>query len=89
MFSQLKTLLHITRSHGIIRRYFVVNGFDGALTILGLCMGFYFTDQVQITVGQLRDRRGMLVAPAGGFRAEHPREFNAAGTLGARDETER
>ncbi|KPJ92031.1 MAG: hypothetical protein AMJ55_10415 [Gammaproteobacteria bacterium SG8_15] len=50
MFSQLRILLHITRSHGIIRRYFVVNGFDGALTMLGLCMGFYFTDQVQISV---------------------------------------
>jgi len=50
MFSQLRTLLQITRSHGIMRRYFVVNGFDGALTMLGLCMGFYFTDQVQISV---------------------------------------
>lgn len=50
MFSQLRILLHITRSHGIMRRYFVVNGFDGALTMLGLCMGFYFTDQVQISV---------------------------------------
>jgi predicted membrane protein (TIGR00267 family) len=34
-------LLHITRSHGILRRYFVVNGFDGALAMLGLNMGFY------------------------------------------------
>ncbi len=50
MFSQLRILLHITRSHGIIRRYFVVNGFDGALTMLGLCMGFYFTSGVQIRV---------------------------------------
>ena len=25
----------------IMRRYFVVNGFDGALTSLGLIMGFY------------------------------------------------
>lgn len=50
MFSQLRILLHITHSHGIIRRYFVVNGFDGALTMLGLCMGFYFTDHVQISV---------------------------------------
>jgi predicted membrane protein (TIGR00267 family) len=50
MFSELRILLHITRSHGIMRRYFVVNGFDGALTMLGLCMGFYFSDQVQISV---------------------------------------
>ena len=30
----------ITRSQRIVRRYFVVNGFDGALTMLGLIMGF-------------------------------------------------
>lgn len=34
-------LLDITRSHGIVRRYFVVNGFDGALTMLGLLTGFH------------------------------------------------
>lgn len=50
MFSQLRTLLRITHSQGIMRRYFIVNGFDGALTMLGLCMGFYITDQVQIAV---------------------------------------
>ncbi len=32
--------LKLTRSQGIARRYFVVNGFDGALTMLGLIMGF-------------------------------------------------
>jgi predicted membrane protein (TIGR00267 family) len=34
-------MLRITRSHGILRRYFVVNGFDGALTMMGINMGFY------------------------------------------------
>ncbi len=33
-------LLEISGSHGIMRRYFVVNGFDGALTMLGIVMGF-------------------------------------------------
>ena len=37
---QLRFLLHITHSSGIARRYFVTNGFDGALTMLGLMMGF-------------------------------------------------
>lgn len=32
--------LSISRSGGILRRYFVVNGFDGALTMLGLIIGF-------------------------------------------------
>lgn len=36
--------LKLTRSHGIARRYFVVNGFDGALTMLGLIMGFRVSD---------------------------------------------
>lgn len=37
-------LLGITRSHGIARRYFVVNGFDGALTMLGIIIGFYVSE---------------------------------------------
>jgi predicted membrane protein (TIGR00267 family) len=35
-----RRLLDISGSGGIIRRYLVVNGFDGALTMLGLIMGF-------------------------------------------------
>jgi predicted membrane protein (TIGR00267 family) len=31
---------HLTEAHGIIRRYAIVNGFDGALTMLGLLSGF-------------------------------------------------
>lgn len=42
--SRASLLLRITRSHGIIRRYFVVNGFDGALTMLGLITGFSISE---------------------------------------------
>ena len=35
-------------SHNIARRYFVVNGFDGALTMLGIIVGFYFSESVAI-----------------------------------------
>ncbi len=42
-YRELRLLLRISRSHGILRRYFVVNGFDGALTMLGLNMGFYLS----------------------------------------------
>jgi hypothetical protein len=31
---------HLTDVNGIIRRYAIVNGFDGALTMLGLLSGF-------------------------------------------------
>lgn len=43
-------LLSITRSHGIVRRYFVVNGFDGALTMLGLIMGFMVSGASDLAV---------------------------------------
>lgn len=33
-----------------MRRYFVVNGFDGALTMLGLIMGFYISKDVELVV---------------------------------------
>ena len=32
--------LHLAQTRGIIRRYAIVNGFDGALTMLGLLSGF-------------------------------------------------
>ena len=36
LLQRVRFLMRITRTHGIVRRYFVVNGFDGALTMLGL-----------------------------------------------------
>lgn len=44
-FSYLGNLLNLGESQGLARRYFVVNGFDGALTMLGLATGFYLSDQ--------------------------------------------
>lgn len=35
--------LHVLRSRSIARRYMVVNGFDGALTMLGLLSGFHIS----------------------------------------------
>lgn len=43
-------LLQITRSQGIARRYFVVNGFDGALTMLGMILGFQFSTSAPLSV---------------------------------------
>ena len=42
--------LEITRAHGIVRRYFVVNGFDGALTMLGLIIGFMVAGPADLSV---------------------------------------
>lgn len=50
LFGQTRHFLNLTRSHGIARRYFVVNGFDGALAMLGLVMGFYATGGASLDV---------------------------------------
>lgn len=50
LLEQARFLLHITRSHHILRRYFVVNGFDGALTMLGLIIGFLVSAPADLSV---------------------------------------
>ncbi len=50
VIKRIRFLFHITHAHGIARRYFVTNGFDGALTMLGLTMGFYISGDVAIPV---------------------------------------
>jgi predicted membrane protein (TIGR00267 family) len=50
MIKQLLFLLRISRSGFIARRYFVVNGFDGALTLLGLNVGFYVSGESSLSV---------------------------------------
>lgn len=40
LLHQAKFLFGISRTSEISRRYFVVNGFDGALTMLGMIIGF-------------------------------------------------
>lgn len=49
-FKQIRFYLQITRSQGIMRRYFVVNGFDGALTMLGLILGFLLSPPASLQV---------------------------------------
>jgi len=48
--SHLRFLLSITQSNLILRRYFVVNGFDGVLTMLGLIIGFIVSAPADLTV---------------------------------------
>ncbi|MBU0761714.1 MAG: hypothetical protein KKD39_01700 [Candidatus Altiarchaeota archaeon] len=48
-FRDLKKYLRISKSSGIARRYFVMNGFDGALTMLGILLGFYFAGSENTT----------------------------------------
>ena len=67
MFSQLRFLLQLSRAHGIARRYFVTNGFDGTLTILGLNMGFYSTGGVAQTVIINADLGAAIALAVSGF----------------------
>ena len=43
-------ILHLLRSWSIARRYMVTNGFDGALTMLGMITGFYTTGMTELSV---------------------------------------
>ncbi len=50
-FNKSKLLwLHIQQSQDIARRYLITNGFDGALTMLGLMIGFYSSAESSIQV---------------------------------------
>ena len=50
LLSQARLFLSISRTNDIVRRYFVVNGFDGALTMLGLVIGFLVSATDDLTV---------------------------------------
>ena len=53
VMNEIKTLFEITQASEIARRYFVTNGFDAALTVLGLMMGFRISGDVspQVAIG--------------------------------------
>lgn len=48
MLGYLRRILRISSAHAIARRYIVVNGFDGALAMLGLNVGFLTSEGVSI-----------------------------------------
>jgi predicted membrane protein (TIGR00267 family) len=50
MLERIQFLIRLGHAHKIARRYFVTNGFDGALTMLGLVMGFYSSASVALPV---------------------------------------
>lgn len=50
LLNQAKLLISISRTNDIVRRYFVVNGFDGALTMLGMIIGFLISATEDLTV---------------------------------------
>lgn len=47
---QKHLMLHILRARSIARRYLITNGFDGALTMLGMITGFYTSGMTELSV---------------------------------------
>lgn len=83
MIQRLLRFIAISRSQRIARRYFVVNGFDGALTMLGLLMGFYFSAGADLDVAVTACLGGAIALGMSGFSsaylseaAERRREFH-------------
>jgi predicted membrane protein (TIGR00267 family) len=50
LIQQIRSLWKLSQAGDIARRYFVTNGFDGALTMLGILLGFYTGGAVQLVV---------------------------------------
>ena len=48
--NQKLVVLHFLRAWSIARRYMVTNGFDGALTMLGMLTGFYSSGMTDLYV---------------------------------------
>lgn len=50
LIRQIRSLWKLSQAGQIARRYFVTNGFDGALTMLGILLGFYTGGAVPLIV---------------------------------------
>lgn len=50
MFARLRYLIQLSHAHRIARRYFVTNGFDGVLAMLGLLMGFRVSGSTSLEI---------------------------------------
>ena len=50
LIQQIRSLWKLSQAGEIARRYFVTNGFDGALTMLGILLGFYTGAKVPLIV---------------------------------------
>ena len=50
LIQQIRSLWKLSQAGRIARRYFVTNGFDGALTMLGILLGFYTGGEIPLIV---------------------------------------
>ena len=78
-----KVYVHITKASGIARRYFVLNGFDGAMTVFGIVLGSWVAGVVKSGIIVLAGLGASLAMGMSGFfgallaeKAERERHLN-------------
>jgi len=64
---KIRVYLHITKASGIARRYFVMNGFDGAMTIFGIVLGSWIAGVTKPEVVLLASFGACLAMGVSGF----------------------
>ena len=88
LFGKVKVYLHITKASGIARRYFVMNGFDGAMTVFGIVLGSWIAGVSKSEIIVLAGLGACLAMGFSGFfgalmaekaeRERHLKEMEAA-----------
>ncbi|MEM2281515.1 MAG: VIT1/CCC1 transporter family protein [Candidatus Bathyarchaeia archaeon] len=64
---KIRVYLHITKASGIARRYFVMNGFDGAMTVFGIVLGSWIAGVTKPEVVLLAGFGACLAMGVSGF----------------------
>jgi len=64
---KVKVYLHITKASGIARRYFIMNGFDGAMAIFGIVLGSWMAGVAKPEVILLAGSGACLAMGVSGF----------------------
>lgn len=71
---KLQQFISISRTIDIARRYLVVNGFDGALTTLGLLIGFYINNVNDLKVSLTACLSAAIALGVSGFSSAYVSE---------------
>jgi len=64
---KVRVYLHVTKADAIARRYFVMNGFDGAMTIFGIVLGSWIAGVSKAEIIMLAGLGASLAMGLSGF----------------------
>jgi len=88
LFERVRVYLRVTKASGIARRYFVMNGFDGAMTVFGIVLGSWMAKVSKVEIIILAGLGASLAMGVSGFfgaymaekaeRERHLREMEQA-----------